>query len=77
MNNVDTVDIGIYAGNPIGMRVSALKEMRDGGQCVPCWVYVFKKREREVCFIYVSTSKPMPMRVSRVDGASIYISLNT
>jgi len=35
MNKRDCVDLAIYAANPIGMRVSGLKEMRDGGLHVP------------------------------------------
>lgn len=41
MTNVDNVDMSIYAGNPTGMRVSGLKEMRDVGQCVPFCVCLF------------------------------------
>ena len=76
MNKEDAVDVGISAGNPIGMRVSALKEMRDGGAVRPCVCVCIEGRERERGFIYVSTPKPMPMRVSQGDGAHLRIYAN-
>ena len=50
MNNVDNVDMTIYPGKPLSMRVSALKEIRDEGQCVPVRPHIYR-RERERCVI--------------------------
>ena len=77
MNKEDAVDVGISAGNPIGMRVSGLTEMRDECQCVPEYVSVYKKERERGVFIYFSTPKPMPMRVSGVDRFATSISVNS
>lgn len=77
MSKGDSVDTGIYAGNPIGMRASGLTEMRDGCQCVTEYVSVYKKERERGVFIYFSTTKPMPMRVSGVDRVATSISVNS
>ncbi len=66
MNKRDSVDNGIYAGNPLSMRVSALKEMRDGGQYVPVRMKLVKGIEREVVFIYLYIKNLVSMRVTAV-----------
>lgn len=76
MNKRDSVDDTIYAGNPLSMRVSALKEINDTGLCVPARVSFCvsnKERERERESYYFNTRNPMPMRVSGVDDFISFI----
>lgn len=76
MNKRDTVDNSIYAENLASMRVSGLKEIREGGQNVPFCMSTKREIEREVVFIYLYTKNPASMRVTAVDGFLYFIYAN-
>ncbi len=63
----DNVDLTIYAANPIGTRVSRLKEIHDEGQNVPFCVSKENRNRERGCFIYLNTKNLVSMRVSAVD----------
>jgi len=72
----DNVDFTFYAGNPLSMRVSTLKEMRDVANHVPFFMFLIKERERVVCFRYVNTKNLASMRVSAIDKKIYFVYFN-
>lgn len=89
MNNGDNRDIGISSGKPLSMRVSALKEIRDEGQCVPVRPHIYIE-ERERCVLdtlmgqsqypcgfpaYTGTSTPSPLINMKNQISPIYAPL--